>query len=197
MNNTGVKVGYIRVSTKEQNTARQDNAFSKLELDKIFTEKISGKNRKRPQLEAMLSYIREGDSLYIESLSRLGRSTKDLINIVEELEAKNVQIISLKENIDTNTPAGKLMFHIFASLAEFERDTIKQRQAEGIEEAKKLGKFRGRKKITIDEKMFEKYYNKWKIEKEITAVQARKELGLKRNTFYRRVADYERKKGIS
>jgi DNA invertase Pin-like site-specific DNA recombinase len=197
MNNTGVKVGYIRVSTKEQNTARQDSAFSKLELDKIFTEKISGKNRKRPQLEAMLNYIREGDSLYIESLSRLGRSTKDLINIVEELETKNVQIISLKENIDTNTPAGKLMFHIFASLAEFERDTIKQRQAEGIEEAKKLGKFRGRKKITIDEKMFEKYYNKWKIEKEITAVQARKELGLKRNTFYRRVADYERKKGIS
>jgi len=197
MNNTGVKVGYIRVSTKEQNTARQDNAFSKLELDKIFTEKISGKNRKRPQLEAMLSYIREGDSLYIESLSRLGRSTKDLINIVEELEAKNVQIISLKENIDTNTPAGKLMFHIFASLAEFERDTIKQRQAEGIEEAKKLGKFKGRKKITIDEKMFEKYYNKWKIEKEITAVQAKKELGLKHNTFYRRVADYERKKGIS
>jgi len=197
MNNTGVRVGYIRVSTKEQNTARQDNAFSKLELDKIFTEKISGKNRKRPQLEAMLNYIREGDILYIESLSRLGRSTKDLINIVEELEARKVQIISLKENIDTNTPSGKLMFHIFASLAEFERDTIKQRQAEGIEEAKKLGKFRGRRKIVIDEKTFEKYYNKWKIEKSITAVQARNALDLKRNTFYRRVADYERKKGIS
>ena len=196
MNNTGVRVGYIRVSTKEQNTARQDNAFSKLELDKIFTEKISGKDRKRPQLEAMLSYIREGDTLYIESLSRLGRSTKDLINIVEELEVRKVQIISLKENIDTNTPSGKLMFHIFASLAEFERDTIKQRQAEGIEEAKKLGKFKGRQPIKIDEKMFEKYYNKWK-EKEITAIRAMKELNLKSNTFYRKVKSYERQKGIS
>lgn len=189
-----MKVGYIRVSTKEQNTIRQESAFDKLNLDKIFMEKISGKDTNRPQLNDMLNYVRDEDVLYIESLSRLGRSTKDLINIVEKLNEKNVQLVSLKESIDTTTPAGKLMFHIFASLAEFERETIKQRQQEGIEEAKKLGKFKGRKPIEIDDKMFERLYNKWKSG-EIKAVEVMKELKLKPNTFYRKVRSYE--KGLS
>jgi DNA invertase Pin-like site-specific DNA recombinase len=186
-----MKVGYIRVSTKEQNTARQDEAFTSLGLDKIYSEKISGKNTKRPQLQAMLSYVREGDTLYIESLSRLGRSTKDLIDIVEQLNEKNVQLVSLKESIDTTTPTGKLMFHIFASLAEFERDTLKQRQLEGIAIAKKEGKFKGRTKINVNEKLFIEVYNIWKSGS-ITAVEAQKRLKLKPNTFYRRIQKYER-----
>jgi DNA invertase Pin-like site-specific DNA recombinase len=191
-----MKVAYIRVSTKEQNTARQDLVFNNMEIDKIFSEKISGKNTNRPQLKAMLEYVREKDILYIESLSRLGRSTKDLIEIVEQLNKKQVQLVSLKENIDTTSPTGKLMFHIFASLAEFERDTLKQRQQEGIEIAKKQGKFKGRQPIKINNNEFESIYNKWK-NGDLTAVEAQKALKLKPNTFYRRVKSYERNKGLS
>jgi DNA invertase Pin-like site-specific DNA recombinase len=184
-----MKVGYIRVSTEEQKTARQDNALNGL-VDKVYSESISGKNTNRPQLKAMLEYVREGDILYIESLSRLGRSTKDLINIVEELNNNNVQLISLKENVDTTTPQGKLMFHIFASLAEFERETIKQRQLEGIIEAKKNGVYKGRQEIKVDDNKFIEVYNKWKNGK-LKAVEAMKTLELKANTFYRRVKRYE------
>lgn len=186
-----MKVGYIRVSTEQQNTARQDSMLNDM-VDKIFTEKISGKNTNRPKLIEMLNFIRENDILYIESLSRLGRSTKDLIQIVEQLDNKGVQLISLKEKIDTTTPQGKLMFHIFASLAEFERDTMKQRQKEGIEEAKKAGKYKGRIPIYVDDKIFEKLYTSWKSG-ELKAVQVMKDLNLKPNTFYRRVKEYEKR----
>ena len=119
-------IGYIRVSTQQQNTGRQHEGFTahNITIDKMYEEKISGKNTDRPQLQSMLQYVREGDTVYVESFSRLARSTRDLLNIMETLTAKGVQFVSLKENVDTSTPNGKFMLIVFAGLAELERDSI-------------------------------------------------------------------------
>jgi len=178
-----MKVAYIRVSTEEQNTARQEEMMKIQGVEKIFMEKISGKNTNRPQLKAMLDYVREGDTLVVESYSRLARNTQDLLKIVDELEKKKVAFISLKENIDTSTPQGKLMLTIFAGLAQFERECTLQRQKEGIAIAKEQGKYKGRKALEKPENwdsVIERM-NKG----EITKVQARTELGLTHATFYR------------
>ena len=185
-----MKVGYIRVSTEEQNTERQETIMQKYEVEKIFSEKKSGKNTEREQLNAMMDFVRSGDTLVIESYSRLARSTADLLKLVERLQEKGVDLISDKEQIDTSTPQGKLMFTIFAGLAEFERTCLLQRQREGIEEAKKQGKYKGRQPITADADLFKAVYTRWKSG-EITAVQAQRELSLKPDTFYRRVKQYE------
>ena len=128
-------IGYIRVSTQHQNTGRQHEDFSAkgITIDKLYEEKISGKNTDRPQLKAVLQYVREGDTVYAESFSRLARSTRDLLEIVEDLTSKGVQFVSLKENVDTSTPQGKFMLTVFAGLAQLESDTILQRQREGID----------------------------------------------------------------
>lgn len=183
-------IGYVRVSTQEQNEDRQLTIMEQYKADKVFTEKISGKNTDRPQLKKMLEYVREGDTLVIESYSRLARSTKDLINLVEQLKDKGVNLISAKENIDTSTPQGKLMFTIFAGLAEFERECTLQRQAEGIAEAKKRGVYKGRQRIEVDTDTFKRVYDDWK-QGNITARAAMQKLGLSANTFYRRVKEYE------
>ena len=120
------KIGYIRVSTEHQETARQQEIMGNYKVDRIFSEKLSGANADRPQLRAMLDYVREGDTLYIESISRLGRSTKDLLNIIDTLTEKGVILISHKENIDTDTPAGKFMLTVFAALSQLEREQLKQ-----------------------------------------------------------------------
>lgn len=187
-------IGYVRVSTQEQNEDRQLTIMEQYKADKVFTEKISGKNTDRPQLKKMLEYVREGDTLVIESYSRLARSTKDLINLVQQLKDKGVNLISSKENIDTNTPQGRLMFTIFAGLAEFERECTLQRQAEGIAEAKKRGVYKGRQRIEVDTDTFTKVYDEWK-QGNITARAAMQKLGLSANTFYRRVKEYEEIKG--
>lgn len=109
------RIGYIRVSTEHQETARQHEIMCDYQVDRIFSEKISGANKDRPQLKAMLDYVREGDTLYIESISRLGRSTKDLLSIIDTLTEKGVTLISHKEKIDTDTPAGKFMLTVFAA----------------------------------------------------------------------------------
>ncbi len=178
-----MKVAYIRVSTEEQNTARQEEAMKALGVEKVYIEKISGKNMERPQLKAMLDFVREGDTLVVESYSRLGRSTADLFKIVEQLEEKKVVFVSLKENIDTSTPQGKLMFTIFAGLAQFERECMLQRQKEGIAIAKKEGKYKGRKALAKPsnwDSVLERVNRK-----EISKVEACKELGLTRTTFYK------------
>ena len=156
----------------------------------MFSEKISGKDTERPQLKAMLNYIREGDILHIESISRLARSTKDLLKLVDILNEKGVQLISAKENIDTTTPAGRFVLSVFAALSQLEREQTLQRQAEGIAAAKAAGKFLGRKRITYDRNEFEKLYHIWK-RGVITAREAMTRLGLKSNTFYRRVREFE------
>lgn len=178
-----MKVAYIRVSTKEQNTARQEKAMNEQGVERVYIEKISGKDTNRPQLKAMLDYVREGDTLIVESYSRLARSTQDLLNIVDQLTKKRVAFISLKENIDTSTPQGKLMLTIFAGLAQFERECTLQRQKEGIAIAKEQGKYKGRKPLDKPsnwDSVIERMNNG-----EITKVEARTELGLTHATFYR------------
>lgn len=177
-------IGYIRVSTSDQNEDRQFSIMKQYKAEKIFNEKISGKNTNRPELTKMLEYVREGDTLVIESYSRLARSTRDLINLVDQLNAKGVNLISTKENIDTNTPQGKLMFTIFAGLAEFERECTLQRQAEGIAEAKKRGVYKGRVPKPYDEKLLRIECEKWR-NGEQTATAVMRKLDMSSNRFYR------------
>ncbi len=191
-----MKVGYCRVSTAEQNTARQEELMQELGVEKVYIDKASGKSTaQREALNDMLRYLREGDVLIVSEISRLARNTKDFLEIMELLERKKVQFISKKETIDTSTPQGRCMMVIFAAMAEMERGHILQRQREGIEIAKREGRYLGRKPVEMDEVLFKKRYPDWKAKK-ITATVFRKELGLKRTTFYRRVKAYEKKLGI-
>ena len=184
------KIGYIRVSTEHQETARQKEIMDSYQVDRIFSEKLSGANTDRPQLRAMLDYVREGDTLFVESISRLGRSTKDLLNIIDTLTDKGVTLISHKEKIDTDTPAGKFMLTVFAALSQLEREQLKQRQREGIAIAKAQGKYTGRKPIPIDWTKFGQLYGEWKA-KNITGRDFMRKMGLTANTFYRRIREYE------
>ena len=190
------KIGYIRVSTEHQETARQQEIMCDYQVDSIFSEKLSGAIADRPQLKAMLDYVREGDTLYVESISRLGRSTKDLLNIIDTLTDKGVTLISHKESIDTNTPTGKFVLTVFAALSQLEREQLKQRQREGIEIAKAQGKYTGRKPIPIDWERFGKLYGEWKA-KQITGRDFMRRMDLSANTFYRRVREYELRNGIT
>ena len=186
------KIGYIRVSTEHQETARQQEIMCSYQVDRIFSEKLSGANTDRPQLRAMLDYVREGDTLYIESISRLGRSTKDLLNLTD----KGVTLISHKEKIDTDTPAGKFMLTVFAALSQLEREQLKQRQREGIEIAKAQGKYTGRKPIPTDWTRFGQLYGEWRA-KHITGRDFMRRMNMSANTFYRRVREYELRHGIT
>ena len=178
-----MNVAYVRVSTAEQNEARQVEALRSHNIDKWFTEKISGKNTHRPQLQAMLDFVREGDTVYIHDFSRLARSTKDLLELVEQLQAKGVHLISNKEHLDTSTPTGKLMLTMIAAINEFERANTLERQREGIAIARAQGKYRGRP--AKDYPNFECVVARWR-NGEITAVQAMKQLGISKTRFYER-----------
>lgn len=156
------RIGYVRCSTVDQNPDRQEEILKKSGCDKVFVDMMSGKDTNRPGLQAMLEYIREGDEVYVESISRLARSTKDLLSIVDELNKKNVQFISQKESIDTATPQGKFMLTVFGAMAELERDQIRQRQAEGIAIAKSKGKYKGKQKKNYDHYLFEQLYKDWR-----------------------------------
>ena len=179
-----MKVGYIRVSTEEQNTARQEILMRDLGVDELFIDGYSGKNTSRPELQRMLAYVRKGDTVIVESISRFARNAKDLLELVEQLTAKGVDFVSKKETIDTTTPAGKFMLTIFAAVAELEREYILQRQKEGIAIAKKQGKYAGRKPIQTPN--FDRVIAQWR-RGEITAVEAMKTLKISKTTFYRRV----------
>lgn len=190
-----MKVGYVRVSTEEQNTARQEIIMEQLGVEKVFIDKMSGKNTDRPQLNAMLNFVREGDAVVVESISRFARSTRDLLNLVNGLKDKQVDFISQKESIDTKTPQGKFMLTVFAAMAELERDQILQRQREGIAAAKAAGKYKGRKPIEVDKDFLKTVHTQW-YKNEITTAHAVKLLGLSRNTFYRRMWEYEEENGV-
>lgn len=179
-------VGYIRISTTEQNTARQEVLMKELGVEKVFIDKASGKNTQRPELQKLLSFVRKGDKVVVESISRFARNTKDLLNLIEMLTDKEVEFVSKKESIDTSTPTGKFMLTVFGAVAELERQYILQRQKEGIAIAKQKGKYKGRKRIENDQfySLFEKWQNN-----EITASDAIKQSNFSKNTFYRRVKE--------
>lgn len=184
-------IGYARVSTEEQNETRQLESFANYseKIRKVFIDKVSGKNMKRPQLQAMLDYVREGDVVVVSDFSRLARSTRDMLQIVQELTEKGVGLISLKENVDTETPQGRFMLTVFAALAEPERETILQRQREGIAIAKQEHKYKGRKPLPFDEDKVKAECKKWR-NGEQTAVATMNKLGIKRNRFYLIVKKY-------
>lgn len=184
------KIGYARCSTTDQNPARQEEWLKQQGCEKVFLDMLSGKDTNRPQLKAMLDYVREGDVLYVESISRLARSTRDLLNIVDQLTEKKVQFFSQKESIDTTTPQGKFMLTVFAAMAELERDQIKQRQAEGIAIAKANGIYKGRQKKYIDKYLFEELYKQWK-KGDITQKYMCEKLHVSRRTLYGRIKEFE------
>ena len=177
-----MKIGYIRVSTQEQNTMRQEVLMEQLGVDQIYIDRSSGKNANRPELKTMLEFVRKGDVVIVESISRFARNTKDLLELVEQLTAKGVEFISQKESIDTSTPTGKFMLTIFGAVAELEREYILQRQREGIAIAKEAGKYKGRPPSVPP--YFERVVQLWK-EGVLTATEARKRLGVSKATFYR------------
>ena len=176
------RLGYVRVSTIEQNEARQLEALEKHDIEKWFIEKVSGKDTNRPQLQAMLDYCREGDTIYIHDFSRLARSTKDLLEIVELLNDKGVHLVSNKENIDSSTPHGRLMLTMIGAIAEFERQNLLERQKEGIAIAEREGKFEGGQVKEIDEEVFVFFYAEYKLRK-INKTQLAAALNISRPTL--------------
>ena len=176
-------IAYLRVSSTDQNLIRQEAMAKEIGAEKVFSEKLSGKDTNRPALKAMLNYVREGDVLHVESISRLARSTKDLLNIVEKLTEKKVQFVSHKESIDTTTPTGRFVLTVFAAIAELERESTALRRDEGIKAARDAGVRFGRPPIKLTHN-FGKIVAGWK-DGSITAAEAIRQTGLTRTTFYR------------
>lgn len=185
----GKNIAYVRVSTTDQNEARQNEALNKYNIDKWYVEKITGKDTNRPKLIEMLDFIREDDTVYVEEFSRLGRSTQDLLDIVQHIENKGAKFISIKENFDTKTPAGRLQMTMMAAIAEFERSMILERQREGIAIAKKEGKYKGRKKIKRTN--IDIHYDRY-MSRKASKTQIANELGISRNTLTRLFNEYEK-----
>ena len=184
-------IGYVRVSTVEQHEDRQLVTMEKYKVEKIFQEKVSAKDTNRPELQAMLEFAREGDTIIVHDFSRLARSTKDLLDLVENLNSRGINLVSSKENIDSSTPQGKLMLTMLGAIYEFERTNTLERQREGIAIAKEKGAYKGRKKIDFPSN-WDEVYPKWK-NREFTGAKAMEMLELKRNTFYKLVKEYENK----
>lgn len=184
-----MKIGYVRVSTEEQNEARQVEALQKHGVEKIYIEKRSGKNLDRPVLQELLEYIREGDTVYIHDLSRISRSLSDLLELVELLQKKKVHLVSNKESIDTTTPTGRLFLSIVGAINEFERTNLLERQREGIAIAKRQGKYKGRKQRTLDN--IAVVYDQW-IRREKSKAQIARENRISRPTIDRLFREYEK-----
>jgi len=183
-----MNIAYVRVSTVDQNEGRQVEALKARNIDKWYTEKVSAKDTNRPQLKEMLEFAREGDTIFIHDFSRLARSTKDLLEIVETLNAKGVHLVSNKENIDTSTATGKLMLTMIGAIAEFERANLLERQREGIALAAKEGKYKGRREVKVEN--FEEQYQKYK-NRELNKVQLAAALGITRPTLDKLIKKYE------
>lgn len=184
-----MKVGYIRVSTQEQNTIRQEVLMQELGAERVFMDRMSGKSMDRPELKRLMTFVRAGDCVIVESISRFARNTRDLLELIDQLQQKEVQFVSKKEAIDTTTPTGKFMLTVFGAVAELEREYILQRQREGIAIAKANGVYKGRK--PIQRAAFDAVVAQW-LNGEITAVEAQKHLELTPSTFYRKVRDYKK-----
>lgn len=183
-----MRFGYCRVSTKDQCLDRQIEALKAAGVEErnIFCDKMSGVKEHRPALDDMLSRLREGDSVTVLSFDRLARSTKQLLSISEQLETMGVDLISLKESVDTTTPQGKLVFQIFSAIAEFQRSIIKEAQREGIEAAKAKGKIKGRPRVSQEklEAALSLYDSKQMSVREIERT-----IGISRGTLYKAIRE--------
>jgi Site-specific recombinases, DNA invertase Pin homologs len=180
-------LGYARVSTDEQNLDRQIDALNKYGVDILFNEKMSGTKRERPELNKLIERISAGDTVVIESLSRLGRSTKDLIELMELFNTRGVNLVSLKESIDTSSSTGKLLFTLMSALAQFERDLISERTVEGLKAARVRGRMGGRPRINEEAvRKAVKLYNT----KQYSLKEIEKMTGVKKSTLYRHVMMY-------
>lgn len=182
-----MNIAYIRVSTVEQNEQRQIEAMKPFNIEKWFIEKISAKDTNRPKLQELLEFAREGDTIHVHDFSRLARSTKDLLDIVEQLSQKNIYLVSNKENIDTSTPTGKLMLTMIGAINEFERCNLLERQREGIAIAKRNGKYKGGKRKSVPN--FESGYQRY-LRREISKVGLAKELRISRPTLDKLIKEY-------
>lgn len=185
-----MNIAYVRVSTIEQNEARQIKELEKHDIEKWYIDKASAKDTNRPKLEEMLEFVREGDKIFIHSIDRLARNTLDLLNIVESLGKKKVDLVSLKDNIDFNSNTGKFMLTILGAVAELERSILRERQKEGIAIAVEQGKFKGRRPMKLNEKKFNDLYQEMK-KGYITKVEMAEELKISRSTLYRRLEEFE------
>ena len=188
-----MKIGYARVSTKEQSLNLQKDALKKVGCETIFSEHISGAKSDRPQLQEMIKHLRKGDVVVVWKLDRLGRSLRDLVNLISKFQEAGVEFQSLQDNIDTTTPAGKLAFHMFAALAEFERDIISSRTKAGLEAARARGRKGGRpkglsKKAQDKARLAESLYK----EKERSITEICEHLDISKPTLYR----YLRSRGV-
>lgn len=190
-----MNIGYVRVSTVEQNEARQVEALKQYDIERWYKEKVSAKDTNRPKLQEMLSFVREGDTIYIHSFDRLARNTIDLLTIIEELKEKNVKLVSIKDNIDFNSNTGKFMLTILGAVAELERSILKERQREGIEIAKKQGKFKGRQPIKLNKDKWEALYSDM-TKGYITKQEMADKLDISVPTLYRRLKTYEEREGL-
>ena len=171
-------IAYVRVSTRDQNEARQIEALKEYEIDKWFKEKVSGKNTvSRNQYLEMMDWVREGDTVYVTDFSRLARSTQDLLKTIDSFKTKKVNLKSLKEDLDTSTATGKLMVTVMAAINEFERENLLERQAEGIALAKQRGAYKGRKRIEV--KDFGKYYEEY-MQRKVSKSALARQLGISR-----------------
>ena len=179
-----MRVGYIRVSTTHQNTDRQEDSLEQMNVEKLFIEKASGKDRRRPQLKAMMDFVQAGDTVVVHELSRMARSVVDLYDIAKELNDKGVSLESLKEDIDLTSATGKLTFGIMAVMAQFERDLLLERQKEGIAAAKRNGKRFGRPEKKMPDQ-FKEICQRCK-RGEVSTRQAADILKISHSTFYRR-----------
>ena len=184
-----MNVAYIRVSTYEQNEARQVAAMENNNIEKFFIEKASGSNANRPKLIEMLDYVREGDTVYIHDFSRLARSTKDLLDITNRLESKGVALKSIKENLDTSTPTGKLMLTMIGAINEFELATIHERQKEGIAIAREKGKYAGRKSAKVAKEEWDNFYTSY-LNHNISKARLAQILGVSRPTLDKLIERY-------
>ena len=189
-------VGYARISTITQNEDRQIEALTNAGCEKIYLDKLSGKDTNRPQLKEMFTFIREGDTVLVTEFSRFSRSTKDLLDLVEKLQAKKVDFRSLKENVDTTTSSGKLVLTVFAALSEFERSIIRERAAEGIAIAKAKGRKLGRREIQVDDDKLISLYNQWK-DGEILQKKIMRDCRMSRTTLHKHITRLKKEGRIS
>lgn len=188
---TGAKLGYVRVSTVEQNEARQVEALEKAGVERWYIEKISGKNMERPELQKLLDYAREGDTVLIHDLSRISRNLADLLALMKDFDQRGITLVSLHESIDTGTPLGKLTLSIIGAINEFERANLLERQREGIAIAKRAGRYKGRKRTVLED--MEGVYHDY-VTRRRSKAQLAREHGVSRPTLDRLLREFEREK---